>query len=84
MIVSFLQGAVSMGCIVAAAFFWRFWQHSRDKLFLRFAHAFTVLSISYALLGTFANATEWRIYVFALRLIAYCLILFGIYEKNRR
>jgi len=29
-------------------------------------------------------ATEWRLYVFLVRLLAFCLILFGVFDKNRR
>lgn len=28
-------------------------------------------------------ATEWRVYVFVVRLLAFCMILYGIFEKNR-
>lgn len=80
---SFLQGAVAMGCLVAAAVFLRFWNRSRDRLFVWFACAFALLAVSYVLLGTIALATEWRVYVFAIRLLAFCLILGGIFEKNR-
>ena len=83
-LVSFLHGMVAMGCAIAAIFFLRFWNRSRDRLFLYFSIAFLILSISYVLLGTVMLATEWRIYVFVLRLLAFCTILFGIYEKNRR
>jgi Ca2+/Na+ antiporter len=83
-LVTFLHGAVTMGCAIAAIFFLRFWQQSRDPLFLRFSSAFLLLAVSYLLLGTVAFATEWRVYVFVLRLLAFCLILYGIFEKNRR
>ena len=82
--IAFIQGMVAMGCAVAATFFLRFWQRSRDRLFLQFSLAFWLLAVSYALLGTIAFATEWRVYVFVVRLLAFCLILYGIYEKNRR
>jgi hypothetical protein len=81
--VPFLHGTVAMGCVIVAIFFLRFWQQSRDRLFMRFAAAFFVLAISYALLGTIPVATEWRVYVFVGRLLAFCLILFAIFEKNR-
>jgi hypothetical protein len=81
--VTFLHGAVAMGCTVGAVFFLRFWQQSRDRLFLWFAIAFFVLSLSYALLGLVTFASEWRVYVFVVRLFAFCLILYGIFEKNR-
>jgi len=83
-VVPFIQGAVAMGCVVAATFFLRFWRESRDRLFLFFCAAFWMLGLSYAALGTVAVATEWRVYVFLLRLLAFCTILLGIAEKNRR
>jgi len=82
--VPFFHGAVAMGCVIAGVFFLRFWQQSRDRLFLRFASAFWILGLSYALLGLLAFATEFRVYVFVVRLLAFCMILYGIVEKNRR
>ena len=84
MLVPFIQGAVAMGCAVAGIFFLRFWQQSRDRLFLWFTAAFWILSFSYVLLGVVSLATEARVYVFAVRLAAFCTILFGIFQKNRR
>jgi hypothetical protein len=83
-VVPFLHGTVAMGCAVVAIFFVRFWRQSRDRLFLWFALAFSVLAMSYTLLGTIAVATEWRVWVFVVRLLAFCLIVYGIVEKNRR
>jgi hypothetical protein len=82
--ISFLYGAVAMGCVIVGVFFLRFWQQLRDSLFLWFACAFWILAISYTLLGVLTFATEWRVYVFAVRLLAFCTILYGIFEKNRR
>ena len=82
--VTFLHGAVAMGCVVAGLFFLRFWRDSQDRLFRWFALAFWVLAASYTLLGLVSFATEWRVYVFVLRLISFSLILFAIFEKNRR
>jgi hypothetical protein len=83
-IVSFFHGAVAMGCAIGGIFFLRFWRQSRDQLFLRFALAFWILALSYILLGLVAFATEWRVYIFVVRLLAFCMILYGILEKNRR
>ena len=82
--VGFIHGAVAMGCVIVAVFFFRFWQQSRDRLLAWFAAAFLVLAVSYVILGLIELATEWRVYVFVLRLVAFSLILYGIYEKNRR
>jgi uncharacterized membrane protein YoaK (UPF0700 family) len=82
--VPFIHGMVAMGCAIVAVFFRRFWHQSRDRLFLQFSWAFWLLAVSYAMLGTIAFATESRVYVFVVRLVAFCLILFAIFEKNRR
>lgn len=83
-LVSFLQGAVAMGCAAAGLFFLRFWHQSRDRLFVQFALAFWMLAMSYATLTLLSSASEWRVPVFTLRLFAFCLILYGIFDKNRR
>lgn len=82
--VTFLYGAAAMGCAVAGLFFWHFWRQSVDRLFLTFALAFWMLALDRTVLGLFAFATEWREYVFLIRLVAFCLILYGIFDKNRR
>lgn len=81
--VTFLYGAAAMGCAVIGLFFWRVWRQSRDRLFLMFALAFWILTVDRTVLGVMTFATEWRSYVFLLRLVAFCLILYGIFEKNR-
>jgi hypothetical protein len=83
-LVVLIQGAVAMGCATASLFFLRFWRRSADRLFLRFAQAFVLLSLSYVLVGTIAASTEWQPYIFSVRLVAYGLIVFAIFEKNRR
>ena len=82
-LVPFLQGCIAMGCTVAGLFFLRFWHQMRDRLFLWFAIAFWILALSYVLLGVVSFATEWRTYVFVVRLLAFCVILYAIFEKNR-
>jgi hypothetical protein len=82
--ITFIYGATAMGCAVIGLFFWGYWRQSLDRLFLMFALAFWILAIDRVVLGLVMFATEWREYVFLLRLVAFCLILFGIYEKNRR
>jgi hypothetical protein len=53
-------------------------------LFLSFALAFWMLAAAPTVLSVVSFATEWRVYVFALRLLAFCTIPYGIAEKNRR
>ena len=83
MINTFLQGAVAMGWLVAGVFFLRFWQQSQDRLFLQFAFAFWLLAFSSVMLGTIPFATESRVDVFVVRLVAYALILVAIIDHTR-
>jgi hypothetical protein len=82
--VTFLYGAAAMGAFIIGLFFWRFWRQSLDRLFLMFALAFWILALDRTVLGIVSFASEWREYVFLLRLLAFSLILYGIIEKNRR
>lgn len=81
---TFLHGAAAANCGFIGLFFLRFWRQSRDALFLSFALAFLILGIERAVLGLWPSATEWREYVYVLRLLAFCLIIYGIVDKNRR
>jgi len=78
----FLRGATAMGCATVAVFFLRFWRTTLDRLFLWFAVAFGILAADYVLLGMVSFSTEWRVSVFVVRLIAFCVILVGIADKN--
>ena len=83
MITAVLRGATAMGCATAALLFFRFWRQSLDRFFLFFALAFVILAIEYAILGTVTVATEWRVYVYGVRLVAFLLIVAAIGIKNR-
>ena len=48
-IVAFLSGAVSLGFLVAALFFLKFWRRTRDGLFLAFSAAFVLLALNQAI-----------------------------------
>ena len=80
--VGFLNGAVAMGCVVAALFFLRFWRDADDSLFLTFAIAFGTFAVNHAVLGLVPFADETRPYVFLLRLVGFLAILWGIVRKN--
>ena len=82
--VTFLYGASAMGCAVIGLFFWRSWRQSTDRLFLMFALAFWILACDRTVLGAMSVTEEWRTSIFLLRLGAFCLIIYGIVEKNRK
>lgn len=80
---SFFHGMTAMGCALVALFFLRFWRQSLDRFFLLFAFAFFILSADYSILGLATFATEWRPYVYGVRLLAFALIIAAIVDKNR-
>jgi membrane-associated PAP2 superfamily phosphatase len=79
----FLSGAVSLGFIVCALFFLRFWRRTRDGLFMAFALAFSLLGLGQAILALANIPTEERGSIYLIRLAAFALILIAIVRKNR-
>ena len=80
--IEFLSGAVSMGFIVAAVFFLRFWRRTYDRLFLAFAVAFFLLALNQGLALWIGAADERVGYTYLLRVIGFVLILLAIIDKN--
>lgn len=78
-----LSGVLTAGFLVAAMHFARFWKQSHDRLFLNFAAAFVLLSVNALALGLTTPEGEFRLVVYGLRLAAFLLILYAIYDKNR-
>jgi hypothetical protein len=79
-----LVGAIAMGSFIAGLFFLRFWKSTRDRFFLFFAVSFFIEGVNRLLLGTAMQDEGPQQSVFyILRVIAYGLILFAIWEKNR-
>ena len=82
MLVEFLSGAVTLGFLVAAGFFLRFWRRTHDRLFLAFAAAFVLLAVNQALAAFFGAGDERTPYAYVLRVFGFLLILFAIVDKN--
>jgi phosphoglycerol transferase MdoB-like AlkP superfamily enzyme len=80
----FLNGASTMGFVVAAVFFARFWDETRDRLFAIFAVAFAALAANRALLALVALGREAQPYLYVVRLAAFVLIAYAVVDKNRR
>lgn len=81
---SFLSGAVTFGFLTAGLFFARFWQRTRDKLFLAFAVAFVLLGVNQALLALLDVPVEGRSSLYLIRLAAFSLIVIAIIRKNSK
>lgn len=79
-----LHGFLVACCWVAALFFFRFFRSTRDRLFLFFAVGFWVFSLNWLGVALLGGPTESRHLLYLLRLMAFGLILAGIYDKNRR
>jgi uncharacterized membrane protein YoaK (UPF0700 family) len=79
----FLSGAVSFGFLICGLFFLRFWRRTRDELFIAFALAFALLGIVQATLALANIPTEERAPIYLFRLLAFVIILFAIFRKNR-
>lgn len=83
MIEDFLGGAIAMGFATAAVFFLKFWQRTREGLFLAFAGSFLLLGVTQALLTLGAVTIEERSWLYMLRLLAFLLILAALWWQNR-
>ena len=78
-----LQGAIAVGWLVAGLFFFRFWRETRDRFFLWFALSFWLEAGNRVALGLFVGTKEDSPGIYALRVVAYGLILLAIWQKNR-
>jgi hypothetical protein len=82
--IEFFSGVVTSGYLVAAAFFWRFFSKTRDRLFIAFAVAFLLFAFNQALVGLFHVTTEPESLVYVLRILGFVVILAAILDKNVR
>lgn len=80
----FVSGALTTGYLVAALFFLRFHQRTRDRLFGLFALSFGLLAVQrFALTAAIVSGADRAIWPYVLRLAAFAIILFAIWDKNR-
>lgn len=78
----FLAGASAMAAAAIALFFLRFWRQTNDRFFLLFALAFGVFAGNRGFLAAIDPEHESRPWLYALRLVAFGLILVAIVDKN--
>lgn len=78
-----LHGATAALSCVAGLFFWCFWRRTRDRFFVFFALSFWIEAANRLHLGLSAQVGEDAPLNYAVRLIAYALILLAIWDKNR-
>lgn len=81
--IQLVGGAITMGYAVTALFFLKYWRRTRDRLFLYFAISMAVLGAQRLALQWFSEKMEDTSLFYAIRLIAFGMILFAIWDKNR-
>jgi len=82
--IEFFSGVATTGYLVAAAFFWRFFRKTRDRLFVAFAVAFLLFTLNQALVGLIHVTTEPESLVYVVRILGFVVILAAILDKNVR
>ena len=80
----FVRGAVAMGFLVAAGFFFRFWRQTHDRLFALFAAAFVLISANNVLQTVMHETQRNNILPYVIRLISFLVIAMAIIDKNVR
>ncbi|HET9484909.1 MAG TPA: DUF5985 family protein [Xanthomonadales bacterium] len=78
-----LLGAISLASFAIGLFFLKFWLRSRDRFFLLFALAFLIEAVDRFALGATGALREEAPAYYLVRVIAYGMILFAIFDKNR-
>ncbi|HEX5386450.1 MAG TPA: DUF5985 family protein [Gemmatimonadales bacterium] len=79
-----ISGAIVAGYTVAGLFFLRFWRETRDRLFAVFAVAFWTLGVQRLTLALLNDPPDEAVTgLYLLRLAAFVLILWAIFDKNR-
>lgn len=79
-----LLGAIGMGSLVIALFFFRYWRSSGDRFFLFFAVSFFAEGLNRFQLGLQYGINEDMPLAYAIRAVSYGLILLAIFDKNSR
>jgi hypothetical protein len=78
-----LLGGIVVASFLVGLFFLRFWRTTKDRFFLYFAISFWMEGLNRFCLGYLNLQSENVPIHYVIRLVAYVLILFAIWEKNR-
>jgi len=82
MLNSFLSGAIVLAAWIIALFFFRFKKTTGDRLFGFFAAAFVLFGLERISIEFMPGTLQP--YIYLIRLGAFVLILFAIWDKNRK
>lgn len=79
---SFLSGVATMGFLIAALFFVRFWRRTKEKLFLAFGCSFFLFSANQALVAFSDLPKEDESLFYLLRLAGFLILIAAIVAQN--
>jgi len=79
----FVSGMLAAGYLVAALYFRKFWKQTTDRLFGYFAAAFGLLFLQRVALTLASDLVANTAWYYAVRLLAFALIIVAIADKNR-
>jgi hypothetical protein len=82
-LVALLQSISATLAWVSGLILVRFWRETGDRLFMFFGAGFWMMAVSWMLLALINPTGEGRPYVYAIRLLAFVLIVAGMIDKNR-
>ena len=82
-LLSYLSGILTLGYVITATFFLKFWRRTRERLFAWFAASFLMLATQRVLLTVSGEWGERETWIYGLRLLAFVVLIMGIVEKNR-
>ncbi len=77
-----LNGMTTMGFLIAALFFLRFWRRTDDLLFATFSVAFLLLALNQVLIGLSVMPREDESLLYLPRRAAFALLIVAIVWKN--
>lgn len=79
-----LLGGIAVASFAVGLFFLRYWTSTGDRFFLCFAAAFWLEAGSRSAMAILRTWNDDSVPQYVVRLMAYLLILFAIWDKNRR
>ena len=78
----FLSGALFIVVLLTSIQFLRFWRKTHDRFFLFLSMAFALLALERLLIAFWGLPAETASRIYLIRLFAFLLLLFAIFEKN--